>query len=367
MIFAASVLVALLPFVAAQTSTDCNPTEKSCPADPAFSQSSTWFDFQTGSLGDSWDVLGFSNLITTNSNGLQFSISESGESPTITSKDYVFFGRITAVVEAAQGAGIVSSVILQSDDLDEIDLEWLGGDTTQVQSNYFSKGDTSTYDRGGTHPVSNPQTTFHTYVIDWSETQIEWIIDGTVVRTLTAASVGDNYPQTPCQIRIGSWCGGCSNNAPGTIQWAGGPTTFGSTPYVMTVQSLEVVNYNPGGSYSYGDMSGSAGSIVISGATASNSSSYSPSSASVSSSTTSSYSYSTPSSSVYGSSSDGSSTAVTNSTSGTGTTGTTGSEGSDSTPVTVPSATLATVGSTAAKASYSAAAVLLMGMVLFLA
>jgi hypothetical protein len=86
MIFAASVLVALLPFVAAQTSTDCNPTEKSCPADPGFSQSSTWFDFQTGSLGDSWDVLGFSNLITTNSNGLQFSITESGQSPTIASK-----------------------------------------------------------------------------------------------------------------------------------------------------------------------------------------------------------------------------------------------------------------------------------------
>jgi hypothetical protein len=75
--------------------------------------------------------------------------------------DYVFFGKITAVVKAADGAGIVSSVILQSDDLDEIDWEWLGGDTTQVQSNYFSKGDTTTYDRGGTHPVSNPQTTLH--------------------------------------------------------------------------------------------------------------------------------------------------------------------------------------------------------------
>jgi beta-glucanase (GH16 family) len=73
----------------------------------------------------------------------------------------LFFGKITAVVEAAQGAGIVSSVILQSDDLDEIDLEWLGGDTTEVQSNYFSKGNTSSYNRGGTHPVSNPQTTFH--------------------------------------------------------------------------------------------------------------------------------------------------------------------------------------------------------------
>jgi hypothetical protein len=75
--------------------------------------------------------------------------------------EYLFFGRVTAVLEAAAGAGIVSAFILQSDDLDEIDWEWLGGDTAHVQSNYFSKGDTTTYDRGQTHNVNTPQTTFH--------------------------------------------------------------------------------------------------------------------------------------------------------------------------------------------------------------
>jgi len=75
--------------------------------------------------------------------------------------DYIFFGSITATLEAATGAGIVSAFILQSDDLDEIDWEWLGGDTADVQSNYFSKGNTSSYDRGATHAVSNPQTTLH--------------------------------------------------------------------------------------------------------------------------------------------------------------------------------------------------------------
>jgi len=75
--------------------------------------------------------------------------------------EFIQFGRVTATLEAATGAGIVSAFILQSDDLDEIDWEWLGGDTTHVQSNYFSKGDTTTYDRGGVHDVANPQTTFH--------------------------------------------------------------------------------------------------------------------------------------------------------------------------------------------------------------
>ena len=72
---------------------------------------------------------------------------------------------MTATIEAAQGAGIVSAFILQSDDLDEIDWEWLGGDGTQVQTNYFSKGNTDSYDRGGFSTVSSPQTTFHsTYI-----------------------------------------------------------------------------------------------------------------------------------------------------------------------------------------------------------
>lgn len=40
-------------------------------------------------------------------------------------------------MKAASGQGIVSSIVLESDDLDEIDWEFLGGDTTQVQSNFY--------------------------------------------------------------------------------------------------------------------------------------------------------------------------------------------------------------------------------------
>ena len=104
------------------------------------------------------------------------------------------------------------------------------------------------------------------YTLDWSETELNWIIDGTVVRTLTAASVGGQYPQTPMQVRLGTWCGGCSGEPEGTVEWAGGPTTFSDDPYVMTITSLQIDNANPGGSYIYSDMSGSASSITIGGA-----------------------------------------------------------------------------------------------------
>jgi beta-glucanase (GH16 family) len=104
------------------------------------------------------------------------------------------------------------------------------------------------------------------YSIDWQEAGINWIIDGTVVRTLIAASVGDQYPQTPMQVRIGTWCGGCKGEPEGTVQWSGGPTTFGSAPYVMTITNLEIDNANPAESYVYSDRSGSASSITTGGA-----------------------------------------------------------------------------------------------------
>jgi len=65
------------------------------------------------------------------------------------------------------------------------------------------------------------------------------------------------------QVRIGTWCGGCADEPQGTIQWAGGPTTFDNAPYVMTITSLTVQNAKPGSSYKYGDHSGLASSIVI--------------------------------------------------------------------------------------------------------
>jgi beta-glucanase (GH16 family) len=224
--------------------------------------------------------------------------------------DYLFFGTVTAYLQAAPGAGIVSAFIMQSDDLDEIDWEWLGGDTGNVQSNYFSKGNTTTYDRSVMEGVATPQTEFHctppllihppssfsshlsnhgvAYSINWTPNAIEWIIDGTVVRTLTAASAGTQYPQTPMQVRIGTWCGGCPGNADGTIQWAGGPTTFTGAPYIMTITSLTIQNANPGQSYTYGDESGTASSIIVNDPSAPDPSPPSPLSSAPSPSTTSS-------------------------------------------------------------------------------
>lgn len=201
--------------------------------------------------------------------GAVFSINKETEAPTFTSVGYIFFGRVDVVARASVGTGVVTSFVLQSDDLDEIDWEWLGGDTTQVQTNYFSKGDTTTYDRGGFSGVGTPQEEFHTYTIDWTAEKLDWIIDGTVVRTLTYADAkgGASYPQTPMQIKLGTWVAGRKDAPEGTVQWAGGYTDFSQAPFNGYYKSVTVQDYMNGaksaGSYVYGDMTGTYQSIKI--------------------------------------------------------------------------------------------------------
>jgi hypothetical protein len=216
----------------AQTYTNCNPltsgtfvTEEapnehtdtfvgSCPPDTALGKAVN-IDFRSGP-SDSFTASGNP---TYGSNGASFTVARAGDSPLIASKWYIMFGHVEFVVKAAPGVGIVSSAILQSDDLDEIDFEWLGYDDNNVQTNYFGKGETTTYNRGATSPAPGNHDGFHTYAIDWTADQIVWSINGNTVRTLTPADTsGYPYPQTPMMIKVGSWSGGDSSNAPGTVR-----------------------------------------------------------------------------------------------------------------------------------------------------
>jgi beta-glucanase (GH16 family) len=178
------------------------------------------------------------------------------------------FGHVEFVVKAAPGAGIVSSAVLQSDCLDEIDWEWLGGDNGQVQSNYFGKGMTTTYNRGAYHAAPGNHDGFHKYTIDWTSEQIVWQIDGVTVRAMTASNAAEGqYPQTPMMLKIGTWSGGDPANAPGTIGWAGGPTDYSKGPFTMYVKSIAATDYSTGTSYTYSGSAGTWQSIQSNGGT----------------------------------------------------------------------------------------------------
>ena len=115
--------------------------------------------------------------------------------------------------------------------------------------------------------VASSQNEFHTYGLDWKPESITWLIDGKAMRTLNKADAngGKNYPQTPCNVRLGNWPGGDSKDE-GTVQWAGGKVDYTKAPFTMTVKSVKVTNYSPGTEYQWTDKSGDSDSIKVIGA-----------------------------------------------------------------------------------------------------
>ncbi|TQS34499.1 hypothetical protein Golomagni_05114 [Golovinomyces magnicellulatus] len=257
-----TLISAHLVCVTGQTFSSCNPLHQAdCPPNTALGKTIN-VDFTKGSV----ESFTPSGNPTYDNDGVHFTVAKSGDAPQLNSIFYIMFGKISITMKTAPGAGIVSSLVLQSDTLDEIDLEWIGARDSEVQTNYFGKGDTTSYDRGAISPVSNHEQQFITYTIEWTSSQILWSVDNKVIRVLTPATAATNqYPQTPMQIKFGAWSGGDPANTPGTIQWANGPTDYSKGPFTMTVKSISVSDYSNGTQYKYGNNSGSWGSIIAIG------------------------------------------------------------------------------------------------------
>ena len=262
----------LLPYLilpsAAQTWTSCNPLNGTgCAPDPALSTSNATFTLNsTSSFQTSlWNTT--AGALTYNASGAAFTIAQKGDAPTIQSKFYIFFGEVEVWLKAAPGAGVVSTVVLQSDDLDEIDLEFVGNNDTHAENNYYGKGNTTdAYERAKWYALpdhGDPRDGYHNYTTRWTNESLEWYIDGSIVRTLAYddANGGASYPQTPMNVRIGIWAGGDKDNSNYTVQWAGGEIDYTKGPYTMYVQSVRVNDYSTGSEYKYGDTTGTSQSI----------------------------------------------------------------------------------------------------------
>jgi hypothetical protein len=117
------------------------------------------------------------------------------------------------------------------------------------------------------HPLATTQTETHTYALNWTAEAITWLVDGKAERTLKYADAngGKTFPQTPCNVRLGNWPGGDSEDK-GTVEWAGGKVDYTQGPFTMTVESIKVINYSPGTEYKWTDKTGSHESIEVIGA-----------------------------------------------------------------------------------------------------
>lgn len=119
--------------------------------------------------------------------------------------DFYGYGLYEVRMKATKNIGVVSSFFTYtgpSDDnpWDEIDIEFLGKDTTEVQFNYFTDG-------VGNHEYVHSlefdaSENFHTYAFEWLPTRINWYIDGDKVHTATM-----NIPDTPGKIMMNLWPG----------------------------------------------------------------------------------------------------------------------------------------------------------------
>ncbi|CAN8098843.1 unnamed protein product [Discula destructiva] len=253
---AATTALLLAGRTTAQTSTDCNPTTTTCDPVTALGMAVN-VDFTQGEV-NSFSASG--GTPSYGSDGVTFTIAAQGESPQLNSGFYIMFGRVEITMKCASGTGIVSSVVLESDDLDEIDMEFLGVRSAEVQTMYFGRGQTPSNGQVIVQTTDN-QADFVTYAMDWTANRIIWSVAGEQVRVLEYDDAAGLYPQTPMQLKFGIWAGGDPSNAAGTISWAGGTTDYADGPFSMTVQSVDVTDYSTGTQYKYGNMNGTWQSI----------------------------------------------------------------------------------------------------------
>ncbi|MEH6489383.1 family 16 glycosylhydrolase [Hyphomonas oceanitis] len=130
------------------------------------------------------------------------------------------YGRYEVVMRPSKGSGLVSSFFTYTGSYegtahDEIDIEFLGLDTSRIHFNYFRKGKTgasATFDL----PFDASKAD-HLYAFEWSPEGITWYVDG---KPYYKTVEGDAFvPRTAGSIIFNNWAG-----KPFITGWTGKPT-----------------------------------------------------------------------------------------------------------------------------------------------
>ena len=133
---------------------------------------------------------------------------------------------------------------------DEIDIEFLGQDTTHVQFNFFVNGQGGNeymYDLG-----FDASEEFHTYGFRWAEDSITWFVDGapvykvttdTTVKAAGNLKIVEKLPSTAGRILTNYWCG--NERAWGWMGMYNGETKDNGTTYQWIATSAEGAPLNP--------------------------------------------------------------------------------------------------------------------------
>ena len=120
-------------------------------------------------------------------------------------REMYHYGMYEVRMKPIKNDGVVSSFFTytgpsDNNPWDEVDIEFLGKDTTKVQFNYYTKGvggHEYIYDLG-----FDASEDFHEYAFEWLEDSITWYVDGVEVYKAV-----DNIPQTPAKVMMNVWPG----------------------------------------------------------------------------------------------------------------------------------------------------------------
>lgn len=198
----------------------------------------TWYESDGWSNGSMFDCTWRNDNINFKDNKMTLMINEDkkGTAPKYAGSEYrtnnfYGYGMYSVNMKPAKNVGVVSSFFTYtgpSDDnpWDEIDIEFLGKDTTKVQFNYFTNG-------VGNHEYLcdlgfDASESYHNYGFRWTPNYIAWFVDYKEVYRAY-----DNLPSTPGKIMMNLWPG------TGVDEW------LGHYDGKETTASYDYMYYNP--------------------------------------------------------------------------------------------------------------------------
>ncbi|GAA5976101.1 hypothetical protein JCM11641_003282 [Rhodosporidiobolus odoratus] len=234
--------------------------------DSRFQLNHTAYDGDASKYDFTLDKLDSGNASIVQNGEMVLSLTEDGGGTRVSTTRHVLYGTIEASLKSVGAAGVVTAFITMSGVKDEIDWEFTTNDTSEAQTkyahsalpallfafdnhllvalsrsrllasvrlrSYYWEGDVDNYSHGGTASVKNRDTTYSTYGLTWTPTQLMWTINGKTVRTLKKSDTKDGrYPQTPSRVQFSVWPAGVDGASQGTIDWSGGLIDWSSPDY----------------------------------------------------------------------------------------------------------------------------------------